>query len=106
VFHELDNHSLVHGSLSVSNSRDSASGHLVKATDQHANLLFSVTAISVASIAACELLMIRAQTTEQFGTVLRWAHLPVFFAVVSVVGFVRFYFRVGRHPHRSLRSLF
>src|SRR5260370_28690174 len=73
--------------------------HLVvwlRQTDQHAHLLFSVTAISVAAIAACELLMMRAQTTEQFGTVLRWAHLPVFFAVVSIVGFVRLYFHTGR----------
>jgi two-component system, LuxR family, sensor kinase FixL len=73
--------------------------HLViwlRQTDQLAHLLFSVTAISVTAIAACELLMMRAQTTEQFGTVLRWAHLPLFFAVVSVVGFVRFYFRAGR----------
>jgi two-component system sensor kinase FixL len=73
--------------------------HLViwfKQTGQRAHLLFSVTAISVAAIAACELLVMRAQTTEQFGTVTRWAHLPVFFAVVSIVGFVRLYFHAGR----------
>jgi PAS domain S-box-containing protein len=73
--------------------------HLVvwfKQTGQRAPLLFSVTAISVAAIAACELLLMRAQTAEQFGTVLRWAHLPVFFAVVSIVGFVWLYFRAGR----------
>jgi two-component system sensor kinase FixL len=67
-----------------------------KQTEQRAHLLFSVTAISVAAVAACELLMMRAQTTEQYGTVLRWTHLPVFFAVVSIVGFVRLYFRAGR----------
>src|ERR1700724_4584530 len=73
--------------------------HLViwlRQTDQQAHLLFSVTAISVAATAACELLLMRAQTTEQFGMVLRWAHVPVFFAVVSIVGFVRLYFRAGR----------
>jgi two-component system, LuxR family, sensor kinase FixL len=67
-----------------------------KQAGQHANLLFSVMAISVTAIAACELLLMRAQTTQQFGTVLRWAHLPVFFAVVSIVGFVRLYFGAGR----------
>jgi two-component system, LuxR family, sensor kinase FixL len=73
--------------------------HLViwfKQTGQRAHLLFSLTAISVAAIAACELLVMRAQTIERFGTVIRWAHLPVFFAVVSIVGFVRLYFHTGR----------
>jgi hypothetical protein len=45
--------------------------HLVvwfKQTGQRAPLLFSVTAISVAAIAACELLLMRVQTAEQFGT--------------------------------------
>ena len=73
--------------------------HLViwfKQTEQRAHLLFSVTAISVAAIASGELLMMRAQTTEQYGTVLRWTHLPLFFTVVSIVGFVRLYFRAGR----------
>jgi two-component system sensor kinase FixL len=73
--------------------------HLViwfQQTKRRAHLLFSVTAISVAAIGACELLLMRAQTTEQFGTVLRWAHIPVFFTVVSIVGFVRLYLRAGR----------
>jgi two-component system sensor kinase FixL len=68
----------------------------VQQTRRRAHLLFSVTAISVAAIAACELLLMRAQTTEQFGTVIRWAHVPVFFTVVSIVGFVRLYLRAGR----------
>jgi hypothetical protein len=54
-----------------------------------------VTAISAAAIAARELLLMRAQTAEQFGTVIRWAHVPVFFTVVSIVGFVRLYLRAG-----------
>jgi two-component system, LuxR family, sensor kinase FixL len=58
-------------------------------TDQRAHLLMSVAAISAGAIAAFELLLMRAQTTQQFGTLLRWAHLPVFFVVVSIVGFVR-----------------
>jgi PAS domain S-box-containing protein len=63
---------------------------------QRAHLLFSTTAVSVAAIAGCELLLMHAQTTEEFGTVLKWAHVPVFFAVVSIVGFVRLYLHSGR----------
>lgn len=73
--------------------------HLViwlRGTDQRAHLLFSVTAISVAAIAACELLAMHAHSPEQFGKVVWWAHLPVFFAVVSLAGFVGLYFRAGR----------
>src|SRR5579864_1628579 len=68
----------------------------VQQIQRRAHLLFSVTAISVAAIAGCELLLMRAQTTEQFGTVLKWAHVPVFFTVVSIVGFVRLYLQAGR----------
>jgi two-component system sensor kinase FixL len=63
---------------------------------QRAHLLFSATAVSVAAITGCELLLMRADTTEQFGAVLKWAHVPVFFAVVSIVGFVSLYLRSGR----------
>ena len=60
-----------------------------------ANLFFALLSISVACVAAFELCMMRAQTTAQFGTLLRWAHVPVFFSVVSIVGFVRVYFWDG-----------
>ena len=73
--------------------------HLViwfKQGDQFAFLLFSVIGTSVAAIAVCELLAMHAQSPEQFGRVVWWAHLPVFFAVVSIVGFVRLYFGAGR----------
>jgi signal transduction histidine kinase len=73
--------------------------HLIiwfKQRSQRAHLMFSVTAVAVAAIAACELLAMHAQTTEQFGKVEWWAHLPVFLAVVSIVGFVLFYFHAGR----------
>jgi len=73
--------------------------HLViwcKQTDQWAHLLFSVTAISVAAIAALELLGMHAQSPEQFGRLIWWAHIPVFFLIASIVGFVRLYFNAGR----------
>ena len=68
----------------------------LKQPDQHAHLLFSVTAISVAAIAVCELLVMYAQSPEQYGRIVWWAHIPVFFTVVSIVGFVRLYFHAGR----------
>jgi two-component system, LuxR family, sensor kinase FixL len=73
--------------------------HLViwcKQTDQWAHLLFSVIAISVATIAAVELLIMHAPSPEQLGRVIWWAHIPVFFGTVSIVGFVRLYFNTGR----------
>jgi len=73
--------------------------HLViwcKQTDQWAHLLFSVTSISVAAIAAAELLIMHASSPEQLGQLLWWAQVPVFFTVVSIVGFVRLYFNAGR----------
>src|SRR5438132_12204179 len=38
----------------------------------------------------------RAETTVQYGALLRWAHLPVWILIVSLVWFVRFYLRAGR----------
>ena len=67
-----------------------------KQTDQPAHLLFCVTAISVAAIGVCELLLMYAQSPEQYGRIMWWAHIPVFFGAVSIVGFVRLYFNAGR----------
>jgi PAS domain S-box-containing protein len=61
-----------------------------------ASLLFSVTAIATAILAACELWVMRAQTPEAFGAAIRWGHVPYWVIVVSLVGFVRAYLRAGR----------
>ncbi len=61
-----------------------------------ANLMFSVGAIAVAVFAAMELGLMRAETPEQFGILLRWIHVPAWFLIVSVVCFVRLYLRAGR----------
>src|ERR1043166_1091168 len=61
-----------------------------------ANLAFSVLAIAVAAFAALELTVMRAETSEQFGTVARWIHVPAWVIVVSLVAFVRLYLRAGR----------
>src|SRR5213080_4992524 len=60
------------------------------------HLLFSCSALAAGAIAGFELMSMRAETTAQYGAVLRWAHLPVWILIVSVVWFVRFYLRAGR----------
>jgi two-component system sensor kinase FixL len=61
-----------------------------------AHLLFSCSALAAGVIAQFELVSMRAETTAQYGAILRWAHLPVWLLIVSVVWFVRLYFRAGR----------
>src|SRR5438445_328272 len=73
--------------------------HLVvwwKDRTARANLVFSVMAIAVAAFAALELAMMRAQTPEQFGSDVRWVHVPVWVIIVSLVIFVRLYLKAGR----------
>jgi two-component system, LuxR family, sensor kinase FixL len=60
------------------------------------HLLFSCSALAAGVIAVFELTSMRAETAAQYGAVLRWAHLPVWVLIVSVVWFVRFYLRAGR----------
>jgi two-component system sensor kinase FixL len=61
-----------------------------------ASLLFSLTAVATAAMAFCELWMMRAETPGQFGTALRWLHVPAFVIIVSLIGFVLFHLRAGR----------
>jgi PAS domain S-box-containing protein len=60
------------------------------------NIFFAVAAASVADIAAGELGIMHSRTTEEIGRAVQWAHLPVFFLVLAIVGFVRSYFGTGR----------
>src|SRR3954466_10042065 len=60
------------------------------------HLLFAVAAAAVAGVAVCEVVLMRAVTPEQFGARLRWTHVPFFFAMVSIVWFVRTSFGAGR----------
>src|SRR5271169_2000980 len=71
---------------------------LIWAKDRQAwaNLLFSLTAAPIAAFAFCELRMMRAETPAEFATTLKWAHVPVWLLVVSLVAFVRLYLRAGR----------
>src|SRR5262245_16414412 len=61
-----------------------------------AHLFFFLTCLGTAGFAACELWMMRAGTPEEAARALRWAHLPIWVLIVSLVGFVRSYLRAGR----------
>jgi two-component system sensor kinase FixL len=60
------------------------------------NLLFSLASVGTAAYAGCELWMMRSQTPEEFGTAVRWLHVPVWLIIVSLVAFQRVYLRAGR----------
>jgi two-component system sensor kinase FixL len=59
-------------------------------------LLFSCIAASAALIAAYELQLIRADTLEEYGAILRWRPLSTWVLVLSLVAFTRLYLRAGR----------
>jgi two-component system, LuxR family, sensor kinase FixL len=60
------------------------------------NLFFALAALSVAGIAFGELAMMHSRTTEEIGRAHQWTHVPVFFLLLAIVGFVRTYFGTGR----------
>src|SRR5438105_11735075 len=60
------------------------------------HLLFSCSAVAAGVIAGFELVTMHAETNGQYGALMRWAHLPVWMLIVSVVWFVRLYLRAGR----------
>ena len=60
--------------------------------EAQANLLFALTAMATAVFAGCELWMMRAETPAAFGAAVRWAHVPAWVLILSLVGFVRLYF--------------
>ena len=61
-----------------------------------AHLLFALTAISGGALALLELALMRAETPEQFGSIVRWMHIPIFVLVASIALFVQAFFRAGR----------
>ena len=52
-----------------------------------AHLAFAVAALSVATMTLLELQALRATTPDQFGTLLRWMHVPVTVLVIAIVWF-------------------
>src|SRR5213594_4587746 len=59
-------------------------------------IVWSMNAGACLALVAFELALLRAQTTEQYGVIVRWVQLPVWVLVVSLVVFVRLYLRAGR----------
>jgi len=59
-------------------------------------LVLSCGAVAGAALTGFELAQLHAQTSEQYGALLRWVQFPVWLLVVSVVVFVRLYLRAGR----------
>ena len=68
----------------------------LKARSERASLALSVLAISVAAFAGLELALMRAQTSEQLGEIVRWLHVPAWVMITSLVVFTRLYLRAGR----------
>jgi len=64
--------------------------------EARASLAFSVTTISTAAFAICELWMLQARTPGEYATALKWAQIPITITVVGCVGFVHFYLDAGR----------
>ena len=60
------------------------------------HLLFSLSAAGVAVYAGLELRMLWAVTPLEYGMALRWAHVPAWVTIVSLVWFARLYLRAGR----------
>lgn len=61
-----------------------------------ANLLFATMALSMAIFGGIDLLMMRAETVARYTLLHIWAHVPLFAAITSLLGFILFYFRTGR----------
>ena len=60
------------------------------------SLFFAVAALSAAGVAFSELEIMRSQTTEEIGRAHQWGHVPIFFMIAGIAGFVHFYFRTDR----------
>ena len=59
------------------------------------NLLFALSGVSAAAIAAFELALMRSASVPDYGLLLRWIQVPILFLVASLVLFVRSHFRAG-----------
>ena len=64
--------------------------------EARAHGLFALSAMATAVFGGFELWMMEAQTPAEFGTALRWGHVPVWVLTVSLVAFVRVYLQAGR----------
>jgi PAS domain S-box-containing protein len=68
----------------------------LKQREWREHLLFSCSALAAGVVAGFELAVIRAETVTQYGALMRWAQLPLWIVLVSLVWFVHLYLRAGR----------
>ena len=61
-----------------------------------ASLAFCAVALSVAAMASIEFALARATSADQYGQLVRWFHVPLFFFTAGLVLFVRLNFGTGR----------
>lgn len=61
-----------------------------------AHVCFSVMVLGVLGLMACELILMRAESTEVAGRSVSWGHVASLVATAGCLGFVHFYFGTGR----------
>ena len=61
-----------------------------------AHLCFSFMVVGVVGLAIAEMLTMKAASPEEYGRVIRWAHVVYAFGILGSLGFVHFYFGTGR----------
>jgi signal transduction histidine kinase len=75
---------VVSGSVGITERRDRAA------------LTLTVLGVSVAVSAYIELWMMNSATASEYGSWLRWYHIPFFFAVLAQILFIHYYLGTGR----------
>lgn len=60
------------------------------------HLVFALAATSAAAFSAFELLLMRAETVEQYVALQHWLYVPAFAIVLALMGFTRLYLGTGR----------
>lgn len=58
--------------------------------------LFSLLVAATGGMAYCELWMMRSNTVAEFGTAMRWFHVPAWIAILTIVAIIRTGLRAGR----------
>lgn len=74
-----------------------------------AHFSFAFACYALLLVGVFELLMMQAESPQQYGRLLKWGHLPLAVLIIALVAFVRLHLRVGRawlgHLAWSLRAL-
>ena len=68
----------------------------LRSRDAWMNLQLSNCAVAAAFVVAFDVALMHADTPAEFGTLLRWIHIPLAWALISVVIFARAYLEAGR----------